>query len=83
MRFISQNKISKNPSIDFYSIRDILKQLKDFIMQAIFTSLKFLCIVLGVICLFCKGFNVTLVRPSIDFGWLGLAFIAAGLYLPI
>lgn len=43
--------------------------------------LKLILIIVGVICLFLAGLNVS--SPRFSFGWLGLAFLAAGLYLPL
>lgn len=40
---------------------------------------KLLVILVGVICLFLAGFNV--VHPRLRFEWLGLAFIALGLFV--
>lgn len=42
-------------------------------------SIKTLLILVGVICLFLAGLNVNSSR--VNFGWLGLAFIAAGVFL--
>lgn len=42
-------------------------------------SLKFLLLLVGVACLFAQGLGATLGR--VQFGWLGLGFIAAGEFL--
>lgn len=42
-------------------------------------SLKLILILIGVICLLLQGLNVT--SPRVNFGWLGLGFIAAGVFL--
>lgn len=42
-------------------------------------SIKTLLVLVGTICLFLAGLNVS--SPRVNFGFLGFAFIAAGVFL--
>ena len=44
-------------------------------------SLKLIVLLIGILCLFLAGVGVT--HPRLRFEWLGLGFIAAGMFLPL